>query len=104
MATKTKARTIVRPLEDRVLLKPLQAEERTTSGIFLPDSAQEKPMQGEVVATGPGKFNDDGVRTALNVAKGDTVIYGKYSGTEVDVDGEKLVILRESELLAKLQD
>jgi chaperonin GroES len=108
MATKTasapKTKTRVRPLEDRVMIRPQQAETRTTSGIYLPDTAKEKPMQGKVLAVGPGKINDDDVRTPLQVKAGDVVVYGKYSGTEVEVDGEKLVLLRESELLAKLED
>ena len=104
MATKTATATIVRPLEDRVVIRPTEAEERTSAGIYLPGSAQEKPMQGEVIAAGPGKTNDDGKRTPLSVKAGDRVIYGKYSGTEVEVDGEKHIILRESELLAKIDD
>ena len=90
----------VKPLEDRVLVKPLEAETKTSAGIYLPESAKEKPTQGKVVAVGPGKLNDDGNRTALEVNKGDVVIYGKYSGTELDVDGTDHVMLRESELLA----
>ncbi len=90
----------VKPLEDRVLVKPLEPETKTSAGIYLPQSATEKPTQGKVVAVGPGKLNDDGERTELEVKKGDTVIYGKYSGTELDVDGEQHVMLRESELLA----
>ena len=93
----------IKPLDDRVLVKPTEAESKTASGIYLPDSAQEKPTHGKVVAVGPGKLNDDGDRTALEVKKGDTVIYGKYSGTEVDVDGKAHVILRESEILAVLE-
>ncbi len=92
----------VKPLDDRILVKPLEPETKTSSGIYLPDSAQEKPTQGKVIAVGPGKINDDGERTKVEVKKGDTVIYGKYSGMEIDVDGETHVILRESELLAKL--
>ena len=104
MATKTKERTTtVRPLDDRILIQPLEAEERTTAGIYLPEAAKEKPMQGEVIATGPGRLNDEGQRTVLSVKKGDKVVYGKYSGTEVEIDGEKCVILRESELLAKIE-
>lgn len=101
-ATKTQSKIKVRPLDDRVLVEPTLAEERTAHGIYLPSSAQEKPMQGKVVAAGPGKTNDDDQRTALSVKVGDTVIYGKYSGTEVELDGETYVLLRESELLAKL--
>ena len=93
----------VKPLDDRILVKPLEAETKTANGIYLPDSAQEKPTQGKVIAAGPGKMNDKGERTKVEVKKGDTVIYGKYSGTEIDVDGDKLVILRESELLAVLE-
>jgi len=104
MATKTATATIVRPLEDRVVVRPTQAEERTSAGIYLPGSAQEKPMQGEVIAAGPGKTSEDGKRTPLSVKAGDRVVYGKYSGTEVEIDGEKHVILRESELLAKIDD
>ena len=103
MATKTATATVVRPLEDRVVIRPLEAEERTSAGIYLPGSAQEKPMQGKVIASGPGKTNDEGQRTPLSVKKGDTVVYGKYSGTEVEIDGEKHIILRESELLAKIE-
>jgi len=90
----------VKPLEDRVLVKPLEAETKTAAGIYLPESAKEKPTQGKVVAVGPGKLNEDGKPTALEVKKGDVVIYGKYSGTEIEVDGTQHVILRESELLA----
>ena len=105
MATKTKERTTtVRPLDDRILLQPLEAEDRTTAGIYLPETAKEKPMQGEVIAAGPGKYDDEGKRTPISVKKGDKVVYGKYSGTEVEIDGEKYVILRESELLAKIED
>ncbi len=93
----------VKPLDDRILVKPLEAETKTASGIYLPDGSQEKPTQGKVVAAGPGKMNDDGERTPIEVKKGDTVIYGKYSGTEIDVDGVEHVILRESELLAVLE-
>ncbi len=103
MATATAKRTNIKPLEDRVLLLPSQAEDKTASGIYLPESAKEKPMTGTVVAVGPGKLNDDGSRTALTVKKGDKVIYGKYAGTEVDVNGEDHMILRESELLGVLE-
>ncbi len=103
MATATKSKTTVRPMEDRVLLKPTEAETKTKSGIYLPESAAEKPMTGKVVAVGPGKLNDDGSRTALAVKKGDTVIYGKYAGTEVDIDGVEHMIVRESELLGIIE-
>ena len=87
MATATATKTKIRPLDDRVLVKPEEADEKTASGIFLPEGAKEKPVRGTVVATGPGKLNDDGKRTPLSVKKGDLVVYGKYGGTEVEVDG-----------------
>ncbi|MEX0886212.1 MAG: co-chaperone GroES [Phycisphaeraceae bacterium] len=99
MATATKSKTNVRPLDDRVLIKPEEPEEKTAGGIYLPESAQEKPLIGNVLAVGPGKLNDDGTRTEPSVKKGDKVLYGKYSGTEVDIDGDQHMILRESELL-----
>lgn len=103
-ATKSKSKTTVRPMEDRVLIKPTEAETKTKSGIYLPESAAEKPMTGKVIAVGPGKLNDDGSRTALSVKKGDTVIYGKYAGTEVDIDGAEHMIVKESELLGVIED
>jgi chaperonin GroES len=89
----------IKPLEDRVLVKPIESESKTASGIFLPESAKEKPVRGEVVSTGPGKRLDNGNRAQMSVKKGDTVVYGKYAGTEVELKGEKLLILRENELL-----
>jgi chaperonin GroES len=88
----------IRPLEDRILVKPLDAETKTASGLFLPESAKEKPMQGKVVATGPGKLLDNGTRQTPLVKKGDTVVYGKYSGTEIEIKNTKHLIVRESEL------
>ena len=99
MATATAKKTIVRPLDDRILVRANSAEEKTKSGIYLPEGAKEKPSIGKVVAAGPGKVNEDGSRTTPSVKVGDTVVYGKYSGTEVEVDGEKLLIIRENELL-----
>ena len=96
-------KTSIAPLDDRVLVKPQEAEDKTASGIYLPEGAKEKPQTGTVVAAGPGKINDDGVRTQLTVKKGDTVLYGKYAGTEIDVDGETHMIMRESELLGVMQ-
>jgi chaperonin GroES len=93
----------IKPLDDRIVVKPHEAEEKTSSGIFLPDSAREKPTTATVIAVGPGKLNDSGERSPVEVEEGDTVIYGKYAGTEVEVDGDKHVILRESELLAKME-
>ncbi|MFM7809058.1 MAG: co-chaperone GroES [Planctomycetota bacterium] len=89
----------VRPLEDRILVKPLDAETKTSSGLFLPESAKEKPMQGKVVATGPGKLLDNGKRQEMLVKKGDTVVFGKYAGTEIEIKNQKHLIVRESELL-----
>lgn len=89
----------VKPLEDRVLVKPIEAETKTASGIFLPDAAKEKPVKGEVIATGPGKRLENGQRATMSVHTGDTVVYGKYAGSEVEIKGIKHLILRESELL-----
>ncbi len=90
----------LKPLHDRIVIKPAEAEVKTATGILLPDSAKEKPTRGKIVAVGGGKPNKDtGKLTPLAVSVGDVVYYGKYSGTEVDVDGQKLVIVRESDLL-----
>ena len=93
----------LKPLSDRVIVKQSEAEEKTASGILLPDSAKTKPTQGKVVSVGPGKLDDDGKRHAPGVKAGDTIYYGKYSGTDVEVDGEKFVILRESDVLGVLE-
>lgn len=93
----------LKPLADRVVVKPMEAEEKTASGIYLPDAAKEKPTKGKVIAAGPGKNDDKGNRMALNVKEGDTVYYGKYSGNEIEMDGVKYVILRESEILGVLE-
>jgi len=103
MATATAKKTNIKPLDDRVIVKPSEAEEKTSAGIILPETAKEKPMHGDVIAVGPGKLNEDGQRTAVEVSKGDRVIYGKYAGTEIELNGETVVILRESELLAVLE-
>jgi chaperonin GroES len=103
MATKTAKKTTIKPLDDRVLVKPDEPEERTESGIILPDSAQEKPLTGEVVAVGPGKLNDSGERTPVSVQPGDRVFYGRFGGTQVELNDEEHVILRDSELLAKVE-
>jgi chaperonin GroES len=89
----------LKPLDDRAVVKQSEAEEKTSGGIYLPDAAKEKPQIGKVIATGPGKLLDDGKRAAMSVKKKDQVIYGKYSGNEVEIDGEKYVILRESDIL-----
>ena len=90
----------IKPLDDRVLVKQSEAEEKTAGGIVLPDSAKEKPQRGKVIACGPGKLLDSGQRGEMSVKKGDEVFCGKYAGSEVDIDNEKYVILRESEILA----
>ena len=92
----------IRPLDDRVVVEALEAEEKTAGGILLPDTAKQKPQRGRVLATGPGKMKDDGGRHSLNVKVGDEVLYGKYSGSEVEVDGREFKILRESDILAKV--
>ena len=89
----------VRPLEDRILIKPTEPETKTSSGLFLPETAKERPMQGTVVSVGPGLLLDNGERAPVNVKKGDTVVYGKYAGTEIEIKNNKHVIMRESELL-----
>ncbi len=89
----------IRPLQDRVLVEPLEAETKTVGGIIIPDSAQEKPQQGKVVAVGPGKRADSGKVTPLDVKKGDTVMYGKWSGTEVQVDGKSMMIMSETDIM-----
>ncbi len=90
----------IKPLEDRVILKPMEAEEKTAGGIIIPDNAKEKPQKGEVVAVGPGKVNDKGQKIEMTLKKGDKVLYGKYSGTEVTIDGTDYLIVRESDCLA----
>ena len=90
----------VRPLADRVLIKPLEEEEKTSGGIILPGSAKEKPMRGRVIAVGNGKVDENGKRHPLDVKAEDVVLYGKYSGTDVKVDGEEYLIMRESDILA----
>jgi len=91
----------LQPLADRLVVKPVQKEEVTKGGIFLPDTAKEKPQEGEVVAVGPGRITDDGKRIAIEVKVGDLVIYSKYGGSEIKVDDIEMMILRESDILAK---
>jgi chaperonin GroES len=93
----------VKPLEDRILIKPLDPETKTASGIYLPESAKEKPMQGKVIATGPGKMLDNGERVTVSVKPGDTVVFGKYAGTEIEIKSVSHVIMRESELLGVIE-
>ncbi|MBT5018751.1 co-chaperone GroES [bacterium] len=90
------------PLDDRVVVRPLEAEETTAGGIVLPDSAQEKPQRGKVVAVGPGRLMESGDRCAVSVVEGDEVLFGKYGGTDIEVDGEEVKILREGDILAKV--
>ena len=90
----------IKPLGNRVVVKPIEEEDVTTGGIVLPESAKEKPQRGEILATGPGERDEDGKRIELDVAEGDIVLYAKYSGTEIKLDGDKLLILRESDILA----
>jgi chaperonin GroES len=90
----------VRPLGDRVLVKRIEEEEKTSGGIIIPDTAKEKPMQGKVIAVGKGKVSEDGKVLSLDVKKGDRVLFGKYSGTEVTIDGEEHLIMREDDILA----
>jgi chaperonin GroES len=96
------AKIKLRPLDDRVVVEPLEAEEMTAGGIVLPDAAQEKPQRGKVIATGPGKLLDSGNRGELSVKVGDEVIYGKYGGSDIEVEGDESKILRESDILAKV--
>ena len=93
----------VRPLHDRVLLKRFEQKEVVKGGIIIPDTAKEKPMEGEVIAVGPGKMLDDGKRSPLDVKAGDRVLFGKYAGTEIKIDDEEYVIMREEEILAVLR-
>jgi chaperonin GroES len=93
----------LKPLADRVVVKPIEDQDKTPGGIILPDTAKEKPMRGEIVAVGPGKITDEGKRVALDVKKGDIVIYGKYSGTDFKMQDLDYLILRESDILAVVE-
>jgi chaperonin GroES len=99
MATKSATATKIRPLADRVVVKALEDTETMRGGLYIPDTAKEKPQQGEILAVGPGRY-EDGKLVPMSVKVGDKVLYGKYSGTEVTIDGEQLLILRESDVLA----
>lgn len=90
----------IKPLADRVLVQPLEAAEKTAGGIYIPDNAKEKPQRGKIVAAGPGKVSDSGALVKMEVKAGDTILYGKYSGTEVSVEGKDYLIMRESDILA----
>src|SRR5690242_15102397 len=102
MAKEKDSNLKLRPLDDQLVVEPLEAEERTTGGILLPDTAKQKPQRGRVLAAGAGKLRDSGDRAVLNLKVGDEVLYGKYSGSEVEVNGRELKILRESDVLAKV--
>lgn len=104
MAAKTaaKAKTTLQPLADRIVITALKNEEVTASGLVIPDTAKEKPQQGEVVAVGPGKLDDSGKRVAIDLAPGDRILYAKYTGTEVKLDGVEYIVLNEKDVLAKL--
>jgi chaperonin GroES len=91
----------LQPLADRLVVKPVEKEEKTKSGIILPDTAKEKPQEGEVVAVGPGRMTDDGKRIPMDLKVGDRVIYSKYGGSEIKIDDVEMIILRESDILAK---
>jgi chaperonin GroES len=95
------ARTFT-PLGDRVLVKPAEREEQTKSGIFLPDTAQEKPQEGTIIEVGPGRVTDDGTRVSMDLKKGDLVLYAKYGGTEIKEEGEEYLLLTERDILAKV--
>jgi chaperonin GroES len=102
-ATREERRMAIKlqPLADRLVVKPIEKEEVTKGGIVLPDTAKEKPQEGKVLAVGPGRMSDDGKRLPMDISVGDTIIYAKYGGTEIKIDDEELVILRESDILAK---
>ena len=99
----TAASTQIQPLADRIVIKPLEETEQMRGGLYIPDTAKEKPQQGEVIAVGPGKMTEDGKRIPAEVKTGDRVLYGKYSGTEVTVGDEQYLILRESDVLAVIK-
>ena len=104
MATATASATKLRPLGDRVVVKPTAREEMTKSGIVLPDTAKEKPQEGTILAAGPGRILDDGKREAMDVKKGDKVLYAKYAGTEFTIDGEEYLIVSQKDILAIVED
>ena len=104
MATATASTTKLRPLGDRVVIQPTPREDMTKSGIVLPDTAKEKPQEGKVIAAGPGRILDDGKREAMDIKKGDKVLYAKYAGTEFKIDGEELLIVSQKDILAVVED
>jgi chaperonin GroES len=100
--TATKAKTQLVPLADRIVITPLKQDEVTASGLVIPDTAKEKPQQGEVIAVGPGKLDENGKRIPLDVVAGDRILYAKYTGTEIKLDGEDYIVLNDKDILAKL--
>ncbi len=102
MATATKTKVKVQPLADRVVVEPLEESEEMRGGLYIPDTAKEKPQQGTVVAVGPGRLSDEGERMPVELETGQLILYGKYSGTEVTIDGQDLLIIKESDVLAVL--
>jgi chaperonin GroES len=102
MVSRVTSATQLQPLGDRIVVRPIKQEEVTKGGIVLPDTAKEKPQEGEVIAVGPGKLTDDGKRMEMEVKKGDRVIYAKYAGTEIKLNDEELLILRHDDVLAKV--
>jgi chaperonin GroES len=104
LATATAASTKLRPLGDRVVIKPTPREDMTKSGIVLPDTAKEKPQEGKVIAVGPGAFDNDGKRVPIDVQTGDKVLYAKYAGTEFKIDGDEYLIVGQKDILAVVQD
>jgi len=99
---KAKAKTRLVPLADRIVITPLKQDEVTASGLVIPDTAKEKPQQGEVVAVGPGHLDDNGKRVPMDVSVGDRILYAKYTGTEIKLDNEEYIVLNEKDILAKL--
>ncbi len=102
MAKEKEINIKIRPLDDRVVVEPLEAEEKTPGGILLPDTAKQKPQRGRVLAVGPGKLRDNGDRSIVAVVRGDEVLYGRYGGSDIEVEGREIKILRESDILAKV--
>ena len=102
MAASAKSKTTLQPLADRVVITPLKQEEMTASGLVIPDTVKEQPQQGEVVAVGPGRLDDNGKRVPLDVSVGDRILYAKYTGTEIKLDGEEYIVLNDKDILAKL--
>ena len=101
-ASKSASKTTIKPLDDRIVVTRTEAQEKSSGGIFLPEAAKEKPQEGKVLAVGPGRLLDDGSRSKPDVAVGDLILFGKYSGTALTVDGLEVIILKESDILAKL--